>query len=96
MRYSSLGVVPKEQTLALSEERSVEIKFDPFYFRWYGNFYANGELVAAGIALDPNTAGLLDIEPVCLAIYDSGDPKVKYEPYEELGDRLAVIEVVDE
>lgn len=96
MRYSSLGVVSKEQTLALSGERSVEIKFDPFYFRWYGNFYANGELVAAGIALDPNTAGLLDIEPVCLAIYDSGDPKVKYEPYEELGDRLAVIEVVDE
>ena len=95
MKYNSLGVVPKEQTLALSEEHSVEIKFDPFYFRWYGNFYAGGELGAAGIALDPNTAGLLDIEPVCLAIYDSGDPKEKYEPYEELGDRLAVIEVVD-
>jgi hypothetical protein len=95
MIFNSLGVAPKEQTLALSEENSVEIRFDPFYYRWYGNFYAGGELVAAGVALDPNTAGLLDILAVSIAIYDSGDPKVKYEPYEELGDRLAVIEVVD-
>ena len=96
MQYFSLGVAPKEQSLALDEARSVEIKFDPFYYRWYGNFYADGQLIASGIALDPNTDGLLDIETVSLAIYDSGDPKVKYEPYEELGDRLAVIEVVDE
>ena len=96
MLFNSLGIAPKEQTLALSEDRTVEIRFDPFYYRWYGNFYANGELVAAGIALDPNTAGLLNIEPVCLAIYDTGNPKEKYEPYEQLGDRLAVIEVVDE
>ena len=95
MIFNSLGVAPKEQTLALSEENSVEIRFDPFYYRWYGNFYASGALVAAGVALDPNTAGLLDILAVSIAIYDSGDPKVKYEPYEELGDRLAVIEVVD-
>lgn len=96
MTFNSLGVVPKEQVLSLSEEHSVEIKFDPFYYRWYGNFYSGDEVVASGIALDPNTAGLLDIEPVCLAIYDNGNPKDKYEPYEELGDRLAVIEVVDE
>lgn len=95
MIFNSLGVAPKEQTLALSEENSVEIRFDPFYYRWYGNFYSSGTLVAAGVALDPNTAGLLDILAVSIAIYDSGDPKVKYEPYEELGDRLAVIEVVD-
>lgn len=95
MTFSSLGVAPKEQTLSLSEDCSVEIKFDPFYYRWYANYYVSGELVAAGVALDPNTAGLLNIEPVSLAIYDSGDPKQDYEPYEELGDRLSVIEVVD-
>lgn len=96
MTFNSLGVAPKEQTLALSQDYSAEIKFDPFYFRWYCNLYSGDDIVAAGIALDPNTAGLLDITPVCLAVYDAGNPKETYEPYEELGNRLAVIEVVEE
>lgn len=94
MTYSSLGVTPQEQTLTLSENNTVEIKFDPFYFRWYGNFYSDGVLVAAGIALDPDTAGLLNIRDVCIGILDTGDKNVAYEPYEQLGDRLAVIEIV--
>lgn len=93
MEVYSLGVAPKEQTLNLSNDYSVQIKFDPFYYRWYGDFYKEGEIVAAGIALDPNTFGLLDVETVAFGLVDTGDPKEEYEPYEQLGDRLAVIEI---
>lgn len=96
MQVYSLGVSAQEQTLSLSNTMSVEIKFDPFYYRWYANYYEDGELVAAGIALDPNTFGCLDILSNSCGIYDTGDPKEKYEPYEQLGDRLAVIQIDNE
>lgn len=96
MNITSLGVVPGEQALNLSNNTSIDIKFDPFYYRWYANYYEDGVLVAAGIALDPDTFGMLDIMQVSCGIVDTGNPKEKYEPYEQLGDRLAVIEIDDE
>lgn len=96
MELYSLGVASEEQALNLSNDVSVSIKFDPYYYRWYANYYRNGELIAAGIALDPNTFGLHDIQDVYCGILDTGDPKVEYEPFEELGNRLAVIEVDNE
>lgn len=96
MAVNSLGIAAKEQTVTLANGMTADIKFDPFYYRWYANYYSDGELVACGVALDPNTAGVLDILPVSLGVVDTGDPKVKYEPYEQLGNRLAVIEIVEE
>lgn len=96
MAVLSLGISSKEQSLNLSDSTSIEIKFDPFYYRWYANYYENGELVAAGIALDPNTFGMLDILQTSCGVIDLGNPKETYEPYEELGDRLAVIQIDDE
>lgn len=95
MSVNSLGIAAKEQTITLANGMTAEIKFDPFYYRWYANYYSEGELVAGGIALDPNTAGLLNILPVTLGIIDTGNPKEFYEPYEQLGNRLAVIEIVE-
>ena len=95
MTINSLGIASKEQTITLSNGMMVDIKFDPFYYRWYGDYYSDDELVAAGIALDPNTAGVLGILPVGLGIVDTGDQRETYEPYEQLGNRLAVIEIVE-
>ena len=96
MNITSLGVASEEQALNLSDTMSVDIKFDPFYYRWYADYYEDGELVAAGIALDPNTFGMLGILNTSCGVVDTGNPKQKYEPYEQLGDRLAVIQIDDE
>lgn len=96
MNIYSLGVEAKEQALNLSNNVSVDIKFDPFYYRWYANYYQDGELVAAGIALDPDVFGMNNILLTHIGLFDTGNHKEKYEPYEQLGDRLAVIEIDDE
>lgn len=93
MELNSLGISSEEQTLTLIDGSTIEIRFDPFYYRWYADYYKEGSLLAAGIALDPDTDGMLHILDVSCAIVDAGDKKEDYEPYEQLGDRLAVIEV---
>ena len=93
MNFTSLGVSTGEQALTLANDSVIQIKFDPFYYRWYADYYQGEELVASGIALDPDTAGMLGILPVSCAIIDTGNKKEQYEPYEQLGDRLAVIEI---
>lgn len=96
MQIYSLGVQSQEQTLNLSDSTKINIRFDPFYYRWYGDYYQDGVLVAAGIALDPNTFGCKDILGSSCGIVDIGDPKEEYEPYEQLGNRLAVIQIDEE
>lgn len=96
MIITSLGVESKEQYLNLSNNISVNIRFDPFYYRWYADYYEDGELIAAGVALDPDTFGLADIRRTYCGVIDTGNKKVSYEPYEQLGDRLAVIEIDSE
>ena len=96
MTITSLGVESNEQYLNLSNDMSINIRFDPFYYRWYADYYEDGDLVAAGIALDPNTFGLLNIRQTFCGLVDTGDPKTQYEPYEQLGNRLAVIEIDNE
>lgn len=91
-----LSVNPKEQILGLANGYSANIKFDPFYFRWYYDLYLNNELVYSGIALVPDSNGLLNISKTSLGIIDTGNKYEEYEPYTELGTRLALVESDDE
>lgn len=93
MTFSSLVVAPKEQKLALTETFSADIRFDPFYKRWYYNLYENNQMVAAGITLNPDSAGLLDITKVSLGVIERNPDNEQYEPYYELGGILDLIEI---
>lgn len=93
MIFSSLLVASKEQKISLSGGFYADIRFDPFYKRWYYNLYENNELVAAGISLTPDSAGLLDITKVSLGVIERNPTKGDYEPYYQLGDILDLIEI---
>lgn len=88
-----LTLASEEQTITMLDGYSAEIKFDACYKRWYYNLYYFGELVAAGIALNPDTAPLLGFFTNTLGLVDSGDKKEVYEPYVELGGRLKLVEI---
>lgn len=74
---------------------SAEIRFDACYKRWYYNMYYYGEIVAAGVALNPDTAPLLGFFSDSLGLVDTGDKREEYEPYTELGDRLNLVEIAE-
>lgn len=95
MKITKLEVGSKEQTIVLSNGYAADIKFDVFYKRWYYDLYKNGELKFAGVALNVNTVGLFNMSPVSLGLIDIVGDKAEYEPYDELGMRLMLVEVAE-
>lgn len=95
MTITELVVGSKEQTILLSNGYSADIKFDVFYKRWYYDLYENGELKFAGVALNVNTVGLFNMSPISLGLIDIVGDKEEYEPYNELGTRLMLVEVAE-
>lgn len=92
-RFYDLDVASDEQTVSLLDGYTANLFFDRCYKRWYYNLYYMNELVAAGIALNPDTAPLLGFTQESLALVDTGDKRVEYEPFEELGQRLTLVEI---
>ena len=95
MKLIELTVGSKEQTVLLSNNYSADIKFDVFYKRWYYDLYENGVLKFAGVALNANTLPLFSMSPVSLGLIDIVGDNEEYEPYNELGTRLMLVEVTE-
>ena len=93
MRINLLAVAAKEQMITLQDGYVAEVFFDMIYKRWVFNLYKDNDLVYAGITLEPDTAGLLNISLYGLGMLDMADDKEEYEPYSELGSRLALAEI---
>lgn len=91
-----LSVTSEPQILGLANGYTADLRFDPFYYRWYYDLYKDNELIYAGIALTPDTCGLNDISAVALGIIDMKEPEGEYEPYNALGTRLQIVEVDNE
>lgn len=95
MTLTDLGVVSEEQTITLQDGYSAVVRFDLIYKRWFYDLYRANELVYAGVALTPDTAPLNNISDVSLCLIDLVRDKEQYEPYSELGGRLALMELAD-
>lgn len=93
MKINELVVASQEQKLSLSNGYTADIKFDPFYKRWYYDLYQNNELLYAGVALNPDSTPLLNFTNYSLGMIDKLDNTAFYEPYCELGSRLGLIEI---
>lgn len=93
MTTTELRVLPEEQTVFLQDGYKAAIRFDMIYKRWFYDLYLGDELVYAGIALNPDTSPLLNINLVSLGLVDTSNDKEEYEPYNELGSRLALLEI---
>lgn len=93
MTYNELVVGSKEQTLDLGEGYIAEIRFDPFYKRWYYNLYKDDVAMYSGVALNPDTLPLNKFTTYSLGLVDKLKTKDPYEPYNELGVRLGLVEV---
>ena len=94
MTINELVVSSKEQIIALSDGKSVRLYFDPFYKRWYYNMYdENNNIMYAGIALGPDTAPLKNFTPYYISMVDKMSDNKPYEPFNELGSRLGLLEV---
>lgn len=93
MIINELIVGSQEQTLTLLNGYVADIRFDPFYKRWYYNLYNNNELVFAGVPLNPDTFPLEGFTNYYLGIIDKVDDKLPYEPYNELGSKLGLLEI---
>ena len=95
MVIDELVVSSDEQVIALSDGKSARLYFDPFYKRWYYNMYDNeNNIMYAGIALNPDTMPLQNISPYYLGLIDKMDDGF-YEPFNELGSRLGLLEVAE-
>lgn len=88
-----LTLSSEEQNITMLDGYSAEIRFDACYKRWYYNLYYYGEPVAMGVALNPDTAPLLDFVSDSLGLVDIGNKNEEYEPYAELGERLSLVEI---
>lgn len=93
MGITELLVQSKEQTIFLQNGNSVMIRFDMIYKRWFFDLYGPNGLVYAGIALNVDTIPLLGITNISPGLADLSASKEEYEPYSELGGRLALLEV---
>ena len=93
MTITELSVSSEEQTVFLSNGYSAVVRFDMIYKRWFFDLYLGETLLYAGIALIPDAYPLKDIADVSLAIIDWAEDKMQYEPYNELGARLGLMEV---
>lgn len=88
-----LTVASEEQQISLLDGYTAEILFDRCYKRWYYNLYYLGELVAAGVALNEDTAPLLGYTDESLGLVKTIEKGVEYEPFEELGNGLSLMEI---
>lgn len=93
MTLTDLGVTAKEQTVYLQGGYSAALRFDMIYKRWFCDLYHEGVLVYAGIPLTIDTAPLNGISPVSVCVVDLSYSKEEYEPFAELGSRLALMEL---
>ena len=93
---TKLSVTSEPQTMNLNDGYTAELRFDPFYYRWFYDLYKDEELLYSGIALTPDSCGLLNISNIAIGMVDTDDPVGEYEPYNAIGTRLMVIEVDDE
>lgn len=91
-----LSVSSEPQTMNLNDGYTAELRFDPFYYRWFYDLYKEDELLYSGIALTPDSCGLLNICNVAIGMVDTGMPEGEYEPYNALGTRLNIVEVDNE
>lgn len=92
---NKLIVSSEEQWLQLSGGYSADIKFDYIYKRWYYDLYNEGVLMYAGIPLTKDCPTLKGISSTYLAVLEDLPNPVEYEPFNELGSILALIEVVE-
>lgn len=88
-----LEVASDEQKITLLNGYTAQLFFDRCYKRWYYNLYYMGNIIAAGIALNADTAPLLRYTKESLALVDSGNKREEYEPFLELGQRLNLVEI---
>lgn len=93
MTIEELVVSSEEQLLSLDNGYTADLRFDPFYKRWFFDLYENETLIYAGVALNEDTVPLLRISKKSLGCLDKLDDKNFFEPYSELGSRLALVEV---
>lgn len=94
MTINELSVSSEEQNIFLSNGYSATIRFDMIYKRWFFDLYLGGELLYAGLTLTPDTAALAGISDLTLGLVDYSDDKEEYEPFNELGARLALMEII--
>ena len=95
MKFYELTVGSEEQNLALMDGYMAQIRFDPIYKRWYYNLYKYGEAICSGVALNVDSAPLIKFSGHSLALLDKYGTKDFYEPYNELGKRLALVEILE-
>ncbi len=95
MKFYELRVGSNEQIVGLKDGYKAQLKFDPFYKRWYYDLYKYNELICAGIALNVDSAPLVAFAGHSLALLDKYGTRDFYEPYNELGKRLALVEIIE-
>ena len=93
MAITELVVSSKEQRIDLYNGFYIRLFFDPIYKRWYYNLYENEKLKFAGIALNPDTRPLHNFTGYYVGLIDKITDKIGYEPYNELGARLGLLEI---
>lgn len=93
MAVYELTVSSEEQKITLTDGYSAEILFDRCYKRWYYNLYKDDALVAAGVALNPDTAPLFGYVDDSLGLANNIKKGIEYEPCEELGTGLLLMEI---
>lgn len=96
MTVNEISVSSKEQTIQLSNGWVANVKFDPIYKRWFCDIYLGTTLVYAGVPLNVDSFPLRHISPLYIGVFDRMDSNADYEPYLELGGRLALLEITDE
>lgn len=95
MQMTELSVVSKEQMVHLQNGYVAVLRFDMIYKRWFYDLYRDdGTILYAGLALLPDSAPLNGISEVSVGLVDLSEDKEQYEPYSELGGRLALVEII--
>ena len=93
---TELSVMPEEQTVILQNGYSAAIRFDMIYKRWFYDLYMDdGTILYAGIALPPDSAPLNGFAEESLGLVDLSEDNEEYEPFSELGGRLALMEITE-
>lgn len=85
----------KEQRIGLKNNNTAHIKYNPFGRYWYYDMYdAEGNAIALGLALKPNTFATNRQRIGGLAVIDRvPKDKTEYNPFVELGGRLMLVEL---